>query len=392
MLSGTSDNPFSLLVNNGGLQVAGGTLDGSGFGLIGAGSAALLDLSGNVINTASTSLTVAANSLLIVPSGFNPASYKSYSNFGLTDTLGTTLSVSAGTGFAGWGMVPNRVVCQGTITAIAGGWINLAGGLALSGSGQANLGSGTLTVNDSGFSAITSGSLTANMMVLGLSSTANFTQSGGTNTAGTLVLGSLPSSAGAYALNGGLLRVSNLRHGSGTAEFDASGGTLQAAASFSSNVSLVLASTGTNAVFDTSGNTLTLLGGISGNGGLKKSGAGVLVLGGTNTYSGGTTINSGKLIVLGALALESGSNLAVGFNASIFSADIVPSSEASFVAADPSTRSAGARACPAGLSDPQPVPEPGSLVSFAAGAILLGLYRRWAVEPRCKTAGNRESR
>ena len=40
------------------------------------------------------------------------------------------------------------MTCQGNITATPGGAINLANGLIFSGTGQVNLGSGTLTVND----------------------------------------------------------------------------------------------------------------------------------------------------------------------------------------------------------------------------------------------------
>ena len=49
--------------------------------------------------------------------------------------------------------------------------------------------------------------------------------------------------------------------------------------------------------FNTSGNTATLGGTISGVGGLTKSGAGTLTLTGTNTYQGNTTITAGTLAV-----------------------------------------------------------------------------------------------
>ena len=128
----------------------------------------LLDLSGNVLNTSGASLSVGSDSLLIVPAGFNPANYASYSNSGLTHTLGSTLSVSAGTGFGGWGTIADPVACQGTILATAGGWINLNNGLSLADPGQVNLGTGTLIVNDTNFSGVTGGSLTASLMVVGI--------------------------------------------------------------------------------------------------------------------------------------------------------------------------------------------------------------------------------
>ena len=63
-----------------------------------------------------------------------------YSNLGLTHTLGTTLTVPAGTGFGGWGTIADPVNCQGTIIATAGGAINLANGLTLFGHGASRLG------------------------------------------------------------------------------------------------------------------------------------------------------------------------------------------------------------------------------------------------------------
>jgi fibronectin-binding autotransporter adhesin len=71
------------------------------------------------------------------------------------------------------------------------------------------------------------------------------------------------------------------------------GGTIQATASFTSTRPVTL--TGTGGTFDTSGNELTLQGVITGAGALTKTGAGTLILGGTNDYSGGTTVSAGVL-------------------------------------------------------------------------------------------------
>ena len=62
-----------------------------------------MDLSsGTWQNLGALSVSMGANSLLIVPAGFNPSTgFARYSSLGLTHTLGTTLTVPAGQGFVG---------------------------------------------------------------------------------------------------------------------------------------------------------------------------------------------------------------------------------------------------------------------------------------------------
>ena len=69
----------------------------------------------------------------------------------------------------------------------------------------------------------------------------------------------------------------------------------------------------TNAItFDTGAMKITDSGSISGTGmELVKTGSGTLVLSGSNTYSGGTDVVSGKLIATTSTALLDGSNLTV---------------------------------------------------------------------------------
>ena len=96
-----------------------------------------MDLSGGSFrNLGDISVSVGANSLVIVPAGFNPATlFGSYTNLGMTHVAGTTLNVPAQQGFAGTGTISDPVNCQGSITqstevpTTRAGTLNLDGGL-----------------------------------------------------------------------------------------------------------------------------------------------------------------------------------------------------------------------------------------------------------------------
>ncbi|MBK7299816.1 MAG: autotransporter-associated beta strand repeat-containing protein [Moraxellaceae bacterium] len=125
---------------------------------------------------------------------------------------------------------------------------------------------------------------------------------------GTLVLTGNNTYQGGTAINAGTLVVSQAANlGTGTS-LSISNASLQATANLTlQNVAL----TGTaNVLTD---NTVTVDGVVSGSGALVKKGSGDLVLAGNNTYSGGTTLESGKLTLangsslgLGALTVKAG--------------------------------------------------------------------------------------
>jgi outer membrane autotransporter protein len=97
-----------------------------------------------------------------------------------------------------------------------------------------------------------------------------------------------------WTLTGGVLQIAsdgNLGDASGALTFN--GGTLENTASLSTSRNVTLAANGT--LLTDTGTTLTLNGTIAGTGALTKNGAGTLVLGGDNGYSGGTTIGAGTL-------------------------------------------------------------------------------------------------
>lgn len=120
-----------------------------------------------------------------------------------------------------------------------------------------------------------------------------------------------------WAIDGGVLSVSadnNLGAAAGGLRFD--GGTLQATDTFSMNRATTLnAGGGTIDVAATK--TLTQNGGIGGSGGLNKTGAGRLVLGGANGYAGATHINAGIVNANSASALGNNSAVTVAAGAGL---------------------------------------------------------------------------
>ena len=77
------------------------------------------------------------------------------------------------------------------------------------------------------------------------------------------------------------------------------GGGLQWAAGTTTDISSRLVLGGTNATFDTDGNNITFASALGGIGGITKAGTGILTLGATNTYTGGTTMTGGLINFLG---------------------------------------------------------------------------------------------
>jgi autotransporter-associated beta strand protein len=220
--SGGSNTATSLSIGTGGCyELEGGTLQVSG-GLTNAGAFdgenspatlsanGMVDLtSGTWRNLGSTTFSLGSQSLLVVPSGFNPATaLGGNSTFNIVYTLGTPLSVPAGKGCTVSGplTVNDPVSCQGTMQM--GTYVSLTGGLTLSGTGVVNV-SGVVTNGCA--STMTGGWLAATGQWVGNGGSGVFTQSGGTNCAqlsgtglsGDLYLGYGTSDKGTYNLIGG---------------------------------------------------------------------------------------------------------------------------------------------------------------------------------------------
>jgi fibronectin-binding autotransporter adhesin len=119
---------------------------------------------------------------------------------------------------------------------------------------------------------------------------------------------------------------------------------------------------------DSDGTTLTLSGSIDG-GGLAKTGPGTLVLSGTNTYTGGTTVQAGLLEIGGINALPAGGSLTIdGTGSVVLASGLGVVGDAGMSHEAPMT---------GGKASPAPVPEPGTLVLLAVGALAGAVvYRR----------------
>lgn len=140
-------------------------------------------------------------------------------------------------------------------------------------------GAGGLTKNGTGMLTINTtndytGPTTVNSGVLAIANLAN---------AGTpSSIGAASASASNLVLNGGTLRLTGLQTNTNrSATLGAAGGTLEVALANSS---------------------MLISGSISGSGALTKAGPGTLLLGATNTYTGGTIINGGTIYLAGSNA------------------------------------------------------------------------------------------
>ena len=222
-----------------------------------------------------------------------------------------TLNVTGGSVTNVTGYIGNNAGSVGTATVSSGTWAN---------SGSVYVGySGNGTLN------VTGGKVTNAAASIGNSagSVGTATVSSGTwASSGNLTVGN--SGTGTLTLTGGLVTVGGVlsQGASGTINLN-SGGTLQIGVGSTGGV--LLGGTGSLAnngalIFNRS-NALTHSGVISGTGTVTKQGAGTLTLSGNNSYTGGTTINSGVLQVgaggtTGSIAGNLVNNASLVFNRS----------------------------------------------------------------------------
>jgi autotransporter-associated beta strand protein len=350
-----------------------GTYNLSNSGLLSVSSAEYLGLvgSGTITQTGGTN---SVSGIL----------YVGYTNGGMYNLSGSALLIANGEYIGGAYEGPGNFTQSGGTNSTAlflGENSGSSGTYSLSGSGMLSgvleigaSGTGSFTQSGGtnsaatylGYSAGSSGTynlsgsgLLSGLSVIGVAGTGSFTQTGGTNTVSAgLILAQSATSAATYNLNGGLLvlSASGIVSGSGAVKFNFGGGTLSAVGPWTSSLSMNLSGAGGPATVEVTGGSIGLFGILSGSGGLEKAGPGTLILSGSDSYTGGTYVNSGTLIVAAGSGLPDGTSLAVGAGATLIF-DLP-------VAGSPVTDAAAGAA----------VPEPATLWLLMAGAAMLVMY------------------
>jgi autotransporter-associated beta strand protein len=138
-----------------------------------------------------------------------------------------------------------------------------------------------------------------------ISGTGSLTKTG----TGTLSLFGVNTYTGGTYINAGTVAVNNANSlGATSGSLTLGPATLEAVNDITSTRNIVVGNSTSTMQVDP-GATYSLSGVLSGNGTLNKNGDGVLVLAGTNTYTGGTTINGGTVVVNSAASLGNGGPL-----------------------------------------------------------------------------------
>jgi autotransporter-associated beta strand protein len=157
-----------------------------------------------------------------------------------------------------------------------------------------------------GFMNLTNG--TVNCLRLTIDDNTGTAPAGGTNSTFTMTGGQLNIGAA------GITSVTTSNQFVPTVQL--SGGTIAATAPAGFSSSMFMRLTNGSPTFDSSNSAITLSGILSGNGGLTKTGTGVLNLNSNNTYTGTTTVAAGTLqgigVVSGPVSIQSNAGISAG--------------------------------------------------------------------------------
>jgi len=229
-----------------------------------------------------------------------------------------TLSVNSGAALSGIAAGLGNNPAGVGVATVAGGTWNNSGDLSIG-----NFGRGTLSITSGAVSAATaylgvgsgavgvalvSGGTWANSadLFVGYQSTGTLAISGGVVTGSLTWVGAFSGGKGTLNISGssgnrGTLQTGRLLEGSGTGRVNFDGGILRAAGNDANFVSGFEAGEVTinagGALVDSNGFAIAITSILSGTGGLTKQGAGALTLSASNTYTGGTVINSGTVFL-----------------------------------------------------------------------------------------------
>jgi fibronectin-binding autotransporter adhesin len=188
---------------------------------------------------------------------------------------------------------------------------------------------------------------------------------------------------GIYNLTGGSIYVgaNGITTTSGNYAVSLGGGTVGAEVSWASSLNMTLTGVNGPVTFNPAGNTITLSGTLSGNGGLTVAGSGILDISGTASYTGNTTVNTGSTLELdqtgsspGSFHLANGAVLNLNFNGNY----AVSAFFTNGVALSVGTYNAG--------NLPGFISGPGNLV--VSSSISTGLWTGGGVDNNWSTAGN----
>lgn len=321
--------------------IGGGAGGGDGANLGGMnggdGGAGVLNLNGTALNVTDTLLIGGAGG----GGGSGGAPFTRGGNGGtggsgtLTATGGATITVGTQLYIGGLGGTGGNCGCSGNGGAGGAGVFNLGDGSTLNLTGAAFTinGNGTLNIGNATANGTTAGTVTGLVGSITNAGTINFNQSDAAYTFATAIAGTgavvqnasgitfltgANTYSGATIVNAGLINFSNGGN-LGTGRITLNGGGLQWAAANTTDISGRLNALGASGgTFDTNGNDVTLASGISGIGGLTKTGAGILTLTNANSYTGETTISNGTLKLAGAGTLAGATGVSLTGGSAVF--------------------------------------------------------------------------
>jgi autotransporter-associated beta strand protein len=206
-----------------------------------------------------------------------------------------TLILSASNGYSGGTILNGGTVVAANNSSFGAGVVSvqsnatIATGASITLTNTLGVSNGaTATLNNAGYGLMENGAIGGNgaLNLIG---------------AGTTTLNSANSYSGGTTLNGGsVVAGNNASFGTGNIAVSSSA-TISAGVPNLAITNTMSIAAGQMAGLDTTGNSWTQSGAISGNGGLTKVSAGMLTLSGANTYSGMTLVGGGTLQVTGSL-------------------------------------------------------------------------------------------